>query len=147
MRPKSIVLFEKIYLGQLAFGFAIAMFNWVNFSAILEMPDLNALGVGSNFLIGMMVLSLILSLLIWYFITRRASNIAKWIYVVFTGIGIFGVIGSLNNPLTPKGLLLVGNIVVVVLQIYAAWLLFKPDAAEWLETKGASGPGDPKTFE
>ena len=147
MRPKSIELFEKIYLGTVTFGFVIAVFNWVNVSATLETPELKALGAGSNFLIGIMALSLIFSLLIWYFIARRASNIAKWIYVVVTGIGLFGVIGSLANPLTPKGILLVGNIVVVALQLYAAWLLFKPDAAEWLESKGANGPGDPTTFD
>ena len=147
MRPKSIELFEKIYLGTVTIGFVIAVFNWVNVSATLETPELKALGAGSNFLIGIMALSLILSLLIWYFIARRASNITKWIYVVVTGIGLFGVIGSLANPLTPKGILLVGNIVVVALQLYAAWLLFKPDAAEWLESKGASGPGDPSTFD
>ena len=147
MRPRSIELFDRTYLGQLALGFVIGIINWSNLSATLETPGLKALGVGSNFLIGIMVLSLIFSLLIWYFIARRASNIAKWIYVVVTGIGSFGVIGSLNNPFAPKGLLLVGNIVVVVLQLYAAWLLFKPDAVEWLETKGANGPGDPKTFE
>ena len=147
MRPKSIELFEKIYLGTVTFSFVIAVFNWVNVSATLETPELKALGAGSNLLIGIMALSLIFSLLIWYFIARRASNITKWIYVVVTGIGLFGVIGSLANPLTPKGILLVGNIVVVALQLYAAWLLFKPDAAEWLESKGASGPGDPSTFD
>ena len=147
MRPKSIELFEKIYLATVTFSFVIAVFNWVNVSATLETPELKALGAGSNLLIGIMALSLIFSLLIWYFIARRASNITKWIYVVVTGIGLFGVIGSLANPLTPKGILLIGNIVVIALQLYAAWLLFKPDAAEWLESKGASGPDDPSTFD
>ena len=147
MRPQSIELFEKVYLGSVALSLVIAAINWVNVSAMLETPEIKSLGVGSGFLVGIMVLSLIFSLLFWYFITRRASNIAKWIYVVVTAIGVFGLVGSLANPLTPKGLLLVGNIIAVILQLYAAWLLFRPDAVAWLESKGANGPGDPGTFD
>ena len=147
MRPQSIELFEKVYLGTVALGFVIAVINWVNVTAMLETPEIKSLGVGSGFLVGMVILSVLFSLILWYFIARRASNIAKWIYVVVTGIGLFGVVGSLANPLTPKGLLLVGNIIVLVLQLYSAWLLFRPDAVAWLESKGADGPGDPSTFD
>ena len=42
---------------------------------------------------------------------------------------------------------MIGGFVATALQVFAAWLLFKPDAVAWLESKGANGPGDPDTFD
>ena len=147
MRPRSIEMFDKVYLGGMVFSFAIAAILWDDVSASLNTPEAKSLGMGSGFLVGGMIIGLIISLLLWYFIARRASNIGKWIYVVFSAIAVFSVLSSLSNPSTPKGLFLAGNIITLVLQLYAAWLLFKPDAVAWLESKGADGPGDPSTFD
>lgn len=93
------------------------------------------------------VVGILVPLLLWYFIARRASNVAKWIYVVLTALGLLGFVSSLANPLVAKGVITVLGLNTVGLQFYAAWLLFRPDASAWLDSRGANGPGDPKSFE
>ena len=147
MRPQSIELFEKVYLGSIALGLVNTAFSWGALTASLKTVGDGAMTMGPGVMVGSIALSLVISLLLWFFIARRASNVAKWIYVVITAIGVFGVLSSLANPLTPKGLTMIGGFVATALQVFAAWLLFKPDAAAWLESKGANGPGDPDTFD
>lgn len=148
MRPKSIDVFEKVYLGAIAVGLINTVVSWSQLDAMLAAdPRIKAAGLGSGTLMVGVVLGLLIPLLLWYFIARRASNVAKWIYVVLTAVGLFGFLSSLANPLVPKGLLTALGLLSVGLQVYAAWLLFRPDAAAWLDSKGANGPGDPTTFE
>ena len=147
MRPKSIELFEKVFLGAFAIGLVNTVMSWSQVDALLADPRMRAAGVGSGTLMFVVVVGILIPLLLWYFIARRASNVAKWIYVVLAALGLFGFLSSLANPLAPKGLVTVLGLVTVGLQVYAAWLLFRPDAAAWLDSKGAIGPGDPTTIE
>ena len=147
MRPKSIELFDKVYLGSLVLGLVNTAANWSQLVASAEKAGAGAASLGSGLLIGSIVGGLAISLLLWFFIARRASNVAKWIFVVLTAISIFGVLSSLINPLAPKGAAIIGGVVTTALQVFAAWLLFRPDAAAWLSSGGADGPGDPATFD
>lgn len=147
MRPQSIELFEKVYLGAIAIGLVNTFLSWSQVSAMLDDPRMQAAGMGTGTLMFGLVVGILIPLLLWYFIARRASNVAKWIYVVLTALGLFGFLSSLANPLVPKGLVTVLGLAAVALQVFAAWLLFKPDSVEWLESKGANGPGDPTTFD
>ena len=148
MRPQSIELFEKVYLGSIGVGLVNTALSWGALTASVQAASLKgAAALGSGLMIGSIAFGLIISLLLWFFIARRASNVAKWIYVVITAIGVFGVLSSLANPLAPKGLTMIGGMIATALQVFGAWLLFKPDAVAWFESKGADGPGDPSTFD
>ena len=147
MRPQSIELFEKVYLGAIAIGLVNTALSWSQVNAMLADPRMQAAGVGNGTLAFGLVIGILLPLLLWYFIARRASNIAKWIYVVLTALGLFGFLSALANPMVVKGLVTLLGAVATGLQVYGAWLLFRPDAAAWLESKGADGPGDPETFD
>ena len=76
-----------------------------------------------------MAISLLIPLLLWYFIARRASNIAKWILVVMTLLGLLfvnldaGQLGSLAG---------IASLTVTILQLVAIVLLFRADARAWL---------------
>ena len=147
MRPQSIELFEKVYLGSIGVGLVNTALSWGALTASLQNAGNAAVSMGPGVMILSIVLGLIISLLLWFFVARRASNVAKWIYVVITAIGVFGVLSSLANPSAPKGLAMIGGFVATALQMFGAWLLFKPDSVAWLESKGANGPGDPSTFD
>ena len=147
MRPQSIELFEKVYLGSIALGLVNTALSWGALTASLKTVGDGAMKMGPGVMVGSIVIGLVISLLLWFFVARRASSVAKWIFVVITAIGVFGVLSSLANPLTPKGLTMIGGMIATALQVFAAWLLFKPDAVAWLESKGANGPGDPSTFD
>ena len=147
MRTRSIELFEKVYLGAIAIGLVNTFLSWSQVNAMLDDPRMQAAGMGSGTLLFGLVVGILIPLLLWYFIARRASNVAKWIYIVLTALGLFAFLSSLANPLVSKGLVTILGAAAVGLQVYGAWLLFRPDAVAWLESKGAKGPGDPGTFD
>ena len=147
MRPQSIELFEKVYLGAIGVGLVNTALSWGALAASVQNAGGSAAALGPRLMIGSIAIGLVISLLLWFFIARRPSNVAKWIYVVITAIGVFGVLSSLANPLAPRGVTMIGGFVATGLQVFAAWLLFRPDAVAWLESKGADGPGDPSTFD
>ena len=130
MRPTSIVLFERLFLLSLA----IALVNgFLQYDALVAQvgndPALAQLGWGSGAILVVMAISLLIPLLLWYFIARRASNIAKWILVVMTLLGLLfvnldpGQLGSLAG---------IASLAVTILQLVAIVLLFRPDARAWL---------------
>lgn len=147
MRPPSIVQFEKVYVAAILVGIVNGFLSWGAMNAMLEDPAVRASGLGTGFLIFSMLIGTVISLLLWYFIARRASNVAKWIYVVIVALGVWSTVSSLANPMMPKGLALIGGLIALLLQLYGAYLLFRPDAKEWLESRGARGTTDPSTFD
>ncbi len=140
MRPTSIVLFERLFLLSLA----IALVNgFLQYDALVAQvgndPALAQLGWGSGAILVVMAISLLIPLLLWYFIARRASNIAKWILVVMTLLGLLfvnldpGQLGSLAG---------IASLAVTILQLVAIVLLFRADARAWLsdDTDDAEAP-------
>ena len=145
-RPASIVLFEKLYIATIVIGLIGVALSWNTLNeAVTNQPGVSA-SVGSGILIGAMIFGFLIPILLLYFIARRASNIAKWVFVVLTAFSVYSFIATLSNPMMPKGLFLAVNVVSLILTLYCAWLLFKPDAKAWLDSKGAEGPADPDTF-
>ena len=130
MRPTSIVLFERLFLLSLA----IALVNgFLQYDALVAQvgndPALAQLGGGSGASLGVMAISLLIPLLLWYFIARRASNIAKWILVVMTLLGLLfvnldaGQLGSLAG---------MASLAETILQLVDIVLLFRAAARAWL---------------
>jgi uncharacterized membrane protein YtjA (UPF0391 family) len=147
MRPPSILRFEKAYLASIAISVLNTIIFWSTATAALDDPAVEALGVGQGALAAVLVISTIISLLLWYFIARRASKVAKWIFVLFLAFGVVSLLSSLANPQMPRGMELVLNLFATALQVYAAWQLFKPDAKAWLASGGKEGAVDPAVFD
>ncbi len=147
MRPSSIILFEKVFLAAIVLGLVNSLLFWGSMTEVLDDPAVKAAGMGTGFMLFSVVIGAAISLLLWYFIARRASIVAKWIFVVILALGVFGMVANLTNPAIPKGAQLVGGFVSLLLQLYAGWLLFKPDAKIWLESRGTEGASDPSVFD
>lgn len=144
MRPASIIQFERFYLGALAIGLGNSALTWNKAQDMLANdPNMAAVGLGSGFLISTMVIGLAIPLLLWYFVAKRGSNIAKWILVVLFGLGLIGILMSLASPMLGT-LSLVMTLITTAMQGYAVFMLFKPDAVAWLT--GDNGPPNPDTF-
>ena len=136
MRPSSIRLFEKLYLLTIALGVAVLVLNWNGMTALAQARAGGDASSGTGVLIAAAVLGVLIPLLLLYFIGRRASNVAKWIFVVLTGFSVLSFLAALTNPALPKNLLFALNTVSLLLTIYCAWLLFRPDTRAWLENRG-----------
>ncbi|ALJ12793.1 hypothetical protein [Sphingopyxis macrogoltabida] len=144
MKPDSIILFDRLYLGSLVLGALNFIIGWSAISEKLaSSPEFAATGFGSGFIIASFVIGMIINLVIWYFISARASKVAKWILVAFFALGLVSILRNLDNPLGPQGLSLGVTFVLTILQGVAIYMLFRPDAAAWFNGKP---PVDPGTF-
>lgn len=138
MRPQSIIYFERIVLLTLALGVVNSWLSWDQAVAAVS-----ARGFGIGFILAIEGVVIAVYLLLLWFIGRRGSVAAKWIYVVFTVAGLIVVLAD------PRQLLAYGaapaaiSIVQSLLSLVAVWLLFRPDARRWF---GGKRDIDPEIF-
>ena len=141
MRPASIVQFERLYLAAIAAGLLNAILSWSE--NLAEVRAQAGVGLGEEVMLGVLIAGVLLQLLLWYLIARGASVVAKWIFVVLFVIQVVSVIaglamGGLNARAMPSFAVLLG-LAATLLEAGAAWMLFRPDAKEWLASGGRGG--------
>ena len=145
MRPSSIIMFERLFLASLVVS---AVNFFVGYDAMLASverePSLRALGVGQGFAVGSFVVGIAIYLLLWFFIARKASNVAKWIFVVLLALSVLSVLYTLAASFALTVTTLLG-LAIYALEISAAVFLFRDDAVAWLTHKEPTA--DPATFD
>ena len=134
MRPKSIIMFERLFLASLLLGLLNFGLSYRDAAALVA-NDAGAqkLGLGPGFLIGIMIVSYAIYLLLWFLIARMGSNVAKWILVVLTAIGVLSALPALTGA---WDVTLALSLAVYALEILALAYLFKPDSKTWFGGKG-----------
>jgi hypothetical protein len=133
-RPKSIVLFERCYLGGIAVGLVNTAVSWnATLARFTEEPAAAQLGTsfGQGMLIGGTLLGIVISLLLWYFTARQRSVVTKWIITVFFVLGVLGLVLGAVRGAMPHGLSGILVVIVWVLDAIAVWQLFKRDSKIW----------------
>ena len=144
MRPASIVKFDRYFLLSLGIGLVNAV---VSYDAYVKMlaDDPATAQFGASFVLSTLAFGFGIPLLLWYLVARKASNVAKWLVVVLTGLGLLGILPSLSMMLD-RGILYFGmSLATFGLQLYAVYYLFRPDAKAWLVSKGKAGT-EPDVF-
>lgn len=141
MRPKSIVMFERLFLASLALAALNFALSYEDAAALIA-NDAGAqkMGLGGGFLIGVTAVSTAIYLLLWFLVARMASNIAKWILVVFVGLGVLSALPALTGTWNAT---LVLSLVVYALEVLALVYLFRPDAKAWLGGEKRADEGIP----
>jgi len=130
MRPISIVWFERLFLLSLGLALLVSLLQYDLLLAEIEgQAAFASLGLGSGFVIAVIAISLLVPLLLWYFIARRASNPAKWILVLLTAAGLLYLDIDAARMWAPANIM---ALIVTALQIAAVALLFRADARGWL---------------
>jgi hypothetical protein len=135
MRPVSIIWFERLFLASIVLGLANSILVWEESMATITADPVLA-SLGATFLIVTMAISEGINLLLWYFIARRAANVAKWILVVLTLVSLAGTAMLLATATYPTGLEGVVTTIVLGLYLVSVGMLFRSDAREWFERKG-----------
>ncbi|HEX8484281.1 hypothetical protein [Sphingomonas sp.] len=133
-RPISIVRFDYCYLGALVVGAVNAALNWQRYTAMPAVRDAQVM-FGAWYLPTVTAIGYLIPLLLWYFVARRGSVVAKWIVVVLFGLGMVGLLIALAMGTMASGLGGVLSVVAIVLNAVAVWLLFRPDARAWFGEK------------
>jgi multidrug transporter EmrE-like cation transporter len=130
-KPKSITLFNRLNLAATLVGIANI---FVHYALLRNLAISNGASPAGPIL---GILFLIISYLIfWFFIYRRGSNIAKWLFVAVTVIFVAMIPFNLRGVVTVGVAYAVINGSAFVLQIAAAAMLFRRDAKAWLGQKG-----------
>lgn len=143
-RPSSIINFERSFWTSTLLGFGGFLYSWNTISDLVGRdPTLSRWDGSMGFVMGAVLVSFAISILLWYLVGRRASNIAKWIYVLFMGFGLLSTLGSFNDPAAPKGIGLVISLTTSVFTAASIYFLFRPDARAWFSKTSV----DPATFE
>jgi hypothetical protein len=137
MRPKSITMFDRLFLGSLVLGIVNYVVAYDTIMAqITADPALAASGLaGPGFIIATAIFSYAISLLLWFLISRKASTIAKWVLVVMSAFGLLFLPSSLASAPMLEAVL-AGT--VTAMQIAAIIFLFMRDARDWFANKGRS---------
>ncbi|WP_267395280.1 MULTISPECIES: hypothetical protein [unclassified Sphingomonas] len=132
IRPSSIIRFEQLYWASFVIGLINTATSWTSRAQVLAANPV--LANATWFLPAVTVVSIAVAVTLWYFIARTPSVVAKWVQVVFAGVGaistllaVVTVIGGRAPALLPVVLGIVANL----LYIAAAVMLFRPDAKEW----------------
>jgi hypothetical protein len=136
-------MFERLFLASLAISAISTFFVYDGVErALTTDPSMQRLGLGSGFLIGLLVASFAVYLLLWYLIAHKAANVAKWILLVLVVLGVLtslpGVFQASFDFATLSGL------AAILLEIAAVVYLFRTDSDAWL--KGEQ-PRDPTAFD
>ena len=135
MQPKSIKRFDLFYLGSLAV-YAIGYFLGFDAQVEAQREKLAAAGVQMNIgaiMTASFFVGILIGLLLWWFISQKGSNVAKWILVVLFALGVLGTIYSLVTGSMTLTLYTDISLLSLVLEAVAIYLLFQPDAKAWLE--------------
>lgn len=144
MRPASIALFEKLVYLSIALSAVAIVLGWDALGRMAQAQPGMSASLAQGVLIGAVIFGFAIPLLLVWFIARRASTVAKWIFVVLTAFSVYSFVAGLANPDLPKNLLFVFNAVTTALSVYAAWLLFRPDAKAWFDGSASTvNPVDP----
>ena len=146
MRPQSIIRFEQAYLASIVVWGINTALGWGTQMATVEasfaaMPEM--IPLGRAMLIGFTLFALFVSLLLWFFTARKASEVTKWIIVAFFGLSVVGLPFSLAGFEKTGILPAVLNVVTFALTAVAVWMLFRPDASAWFRARDGSAPPPP----
>jgi hypothetical protein len=142
MRPRSIMLFERVFGFTILLGAASGIWAWLHWSSMLPpgappqvasmMPAIMA---------GSLIGGVVINLLLLFFIARKGAEVAKWIFIIFFALGLLGVVRGLASPTVQMSPLThILSIVQILIEAYCVWLLFRPDAVAWF--KGERVPRD-----
>lgn len=141
-RPRSILIFERLFLASMIgsiIGFILSYDAIAD--AIEAEPDLVKVGISPASAIAFFALTTAIWLLLYWLVAHRASNVAKWVIALLTGLGLLMIPLTLASE---ANFAMFFSLMVTALGVGAVMALFRPDAREWLE--GGSGVGDTDTY-
>ncbi|UVO49501.1 hypothetical protein M0208_02850 [Sphingomonas sp. SUN019] len=132
IRPRSILLFERLFLASLLLWCVLQAMTWDYRVALLATNAILATPAAAMATVVLAILAV--SVAVWYFVARRSSRIAKRAAVALAVCSaitfIFGLI-AIGQPGLPGPTIKLLSVAVSALCVAAAVPLFRPDAKTW----------------
>jgi hypothetical protein len=151
MRPQSITNFAWLYIVSIVLGLVSGIWLFLHPELIPIPPGSppEVAGLMANIMPVIMIVSavggFVVNLLLLFFIARRGSEVAKWIFIGLCALGILSLVRSLVTGVMLHGPIAWVAGVQALIQLVMIWLLLRPDAKPWFEKKVSKGP-DPEIF-
>lgn len=73
-----------------------------------------------------------ISLILWFFVAHRRSNVARWLVIGLIAISTISLVTTFPVVMATGTLIVALTLLTSALELYALWCLFQPDAVEWL---------------
>lgn len=128
MRPPSIVNFERVVLLGLALGVLSSFLTWDE-----TVASVSGSGMGTGTVIAIQAVTITLYLILLWFISRKGSPTAKWIYVVLSLLSLAIGLAGFGQIMKSGALQLILTLAQYALALVSLWLLFRPDAQAYFE--------------
>lgn len=139
MRPDSIRKFDMLWLGALALGIVAFLLSYGTLKAQVD-AQLAASGMtsgaGGAALIGGFVFGIVISLALWFLVSRLRLEFVKWILILLLIWGLVNLPAIFADGFT---LIDVLSLIGTAMQAAAIYFLFRPDAKAWFAAKGNAG--------
>jgi hypothetical protein len=142
MRPNSIRWFDRLFLSSLAIGLVNSALAYQRAREAIAGDSSSHLLQAAN---GGAAATVLVGLLMWFFISRRASRILRNFFTLFYILGLLAMPLVLRSAAMTSPLDLALILIVTLLQAGAVYCLFRPDARAWFAARGK--PVDPAIFE
>lgn len=143
MKPKSIVWFDWLFWTSIVLGLASVAYLWTSLTADLD-ADPDFAGFGLIAIIAILAVGNGISILLWFLISYRASNGARWVYTVLAGLGALG--GVVDWETLPEEEIAI-NFALSAITVASIVLLFLPASSDWFRKGVVGGKDDIATFE
>lgn len=130
VKPKSIRSFDRLNLVATLIGVA----NIIVHYGVLRTLAISKGASPAGSILAVILLGLSY-LIFWFFIYRRGSNIAKWVFVAVTAISVAMIPLNLSEVILVGTAYAISDGVAFLFQLAAAAMLFRQDAALWFARK------------
>jgi len=135
MKPQSIKLFDYFYLGALFLGVLSFITGYDAAKAQLAAEGAaNGVSISPLFMVAGYALAVGFGLLLWYFVSKQRSTIAKWIIVILFLMSLASVGSYFGGPMPLSEIY---GLVSLFCHAVAVSMLFRGDAIRWLENRPA----------
>jgi len=141
MRPKSIVYFEWIVIASLVLSMLGLLLAFATVGQLVML-----VGDAGAAIFGIWFLMIAVFAVLLYFISRRASEIAKWIYIGLCAIWLVLMVIGVGQTASGPALFMLINFIQFGLTVASIVMLFQADSNAWFAQGAASaasqsGPG------
>lgn len=139
MRPDSIRKFDMLWLGALALGVVAFVLGYGALKAQVDaqLAASGMTGASSAALIGGFAFGIVISLALWFLVSRLRLEFVKWILILLFVWGLINLPAIFADGFTLIDAL---SLIGTAMQAAAIYFLFRPDAKAWFAAKGT--PGD-----
>ncbi len=141
LRPQSIIRFEQVYLVSAALNTLVEVLSFMGISGPSDIDRKNIV-----LELSIVALGWVLLFFFWYFIARRASNVAKWLFVGLTVLGLLILVPDGTKLAQTNPIYAALTALITLLDFASIAFLFKRDAVDWLKSRGRIVPIDATIF-